>query len=201
MESDEITLWTRRLAEGDQLAALEIWEQYFQKLVHMAHRMLDRRARRAVDGEDVALSAIHSFCRGLAQGKFAELNDRTEIWRLLTAITAHKVSKEVRRHRTQKRGRGCVRGESIFEAQGGSSETIGLAQVMGREPTPQIAAIFSDTCRELLDDLDDDVLREIALLKMERYSNEEIAKELDCPLRTVERKLARIRAKWEKKIS
>jgi DNA-directed RNA polymerase specialized sigma24 family protein len=53
-----------------------------------------------------------------------------------------------------------------------------------------------DDCRTLLDALDDDQLRHIALLKLEGYTNQEIAVKLDCVERTVERKLERIRRKW-----
>jgi DNA-binding CsgD family transcriptional regulator len=36
----------------------------------------------------------------------------------------------------------------------------------------------------------------VALLKLEGHSNEEIARSLDCGLRTVERKLEVIRKRW-----
>ena len=36
----------------------------------------------------------------------------------------------------------------------------------------------------------------VALLKLEGHSNEEIARSLDCGLRTVERKLDVIRKRW-----
>jgi transposase len=42
----------------------------------------------------------------------------------------------------------------------------------------------------------DESLRVVALLKLEGHSNEEIAKSLDCGLRTVERKLEVIRKRW-----
>jgi len=43
----------------------------------------------------------------------------------------------------------------------------------------------------------DDLCRQIALLKLEGYTNKEIARELDdCTERTIERKLRRIRARW-----
>ena len=45
--------------------------------------------------------------------------------------------------------------------------------------------------------LNDPDLRQIALWKLEGHTNAEIAAQLDCTLRTVERKLERIRAYWE----
>ncbi len=44
--------------------------------------------------------------------------------------------------------------------------------------------------------LNDPGLRQIAFWKLEGYTNEEIAEKLECTLRTVERKLERIRAYW-----
>ena len=44
--------------------------------------------------------------------------------------------------------------------------------------------------------LSDPGLRQIALWKLEGYTNSEIAQQLECTLRTVERKLERIRAYW-----
>jgi DNA-directed RNA polymerase specialized sigma24 family protein len=47
-----------------------------------------------------------------------------------------------------------------------------------------------------LDRLDNEMLRTVALRKLEGYRNSEIAAQLDCATRTVERKLRRIRALW-----
>jgi DNA-directed RNA polymerase specialized sigma24 family protein len=55
----------------------------------------------------------------------------------------------------------------------------------------------ADECRRLLDLLPDPELRQIALWKVEGYTNEEIAARLDCVARTVERKVSRIRLLWK----
>jgi DNA-directed RNA polymerase specialized sigma24 family protein len=59
-----------------------------------------------------------------------------------------------------------------------------------------MASAVSEQCDRLLDLLDEETLRAIALWKFERYSNEEIAAKLECAVTTVERKLARIRKAW-----
>jgi DNA-directed RNA polymerase specialized sigma24 family protein len=53
---------------------------------------------------------------------------------------------------------------------------------------------------ELLDDpqLEDLKLRLVALMKMQGYTNVEIAAKLGCALRSVERKLRLIRTQWER---
>jgi DNA-directed RNA polymerase specialized sigma24 family protein len=67
----------------------------------------------------------------------------------------------------------------------------------GSEPTPEFAAMVAEEVRLLLCALDDDTLRRIATLKMEGFSNEEIAGDQRVALRTVERKLHLIRQIWE----
>ena len=52
-------------------------------------------------------------------------------------------------------------------------------------------------CRRLLDSLQEPGLRQIALWKVEGYTNEEIADRLDCVPRTIERKMSRIRLLWK----
>ena len=89
-----------------------------------------------------------------------------------------------------------MRGESVFAHEGSSSGNIGLDQVLGESPTPEIAAIMTETLEQLWERLGDDQLRTVAIHKMEGYSNEEIARMLDCSKRTVERKLERIARRW-----
>jgi DNA-directed RNA polymerase specialized sigma24 family protein len=69
--------------------------------------------------------------------------------------------------------------------------------VIGSEPDPAFAALLAEECQRLLERLDSDELREMALLKLEGYTAEEIAERLDCSLRTVHRRLALIRRTWE----
>src|SRR5207244_11198064 len=76
-----------------------------------------------------------------------------------------------------------------------------LAQVIGREPTPEFAVQVAETCQQLLDRLGSAELRAIALWKMEGYTTAEIAAKQDCAPRTLERKLQRIRSLWAKEIN
>ena len=71
-----------------------------------------------------------------------------------------------------------------------------LAQVVGNEPTPEFAAMVTEEYRRLFGSLGDESLQVVALLRLEGYSNEDIAASLDCGLRTVERKLDVIRKRW-----
>ena len=86
-----MTLWVKKLSDGNPNAAQAIWDKYFQRMADFARHKLDRLPQRVADEEDVALSAMHSFCRGAAAGRFPQLADRHDLWLLLVTITARKV--------------------------------------------------------------------------------------------------------------
>ena len=191
-----VTHWLGALKGGDAAAAQRLWERYFDRLVRLARAKLGAMPRGAADEEDVALSAFHSFCQGAARGRFPRLDDRDNLWRLLVTITARKALHQVRRQASQKRGGDRVPVGSAPAGGEDDADGAGLERVVGREPTPQFAAMVADECRRLLAALDDETLRQVALLRMEGYSDEEIAARVDCSLRTVSRKLALIRKAW-----
>ncbi len=143
----------------------------------------------------MALSAFDSFYDGMARGRFPDLADRDDLWRLLVTIAARKASDQNRWESQQKRGGGRVLHESDLMA-GPEPEMDVLAQIVGAEPSPEFAALVADECARRLQGLPDESLRQVALLKMEGYLNEEIATRLACGLRTVTRKLEVIRKAW-----
>jgi DNA-directed RNA polymerase specialized sigma24 family protein len=194
-----VTGWIDHLRAGDDVAARRLWERYFQELVRLARAKLRANPRGAFDEEDIALSAFESFCRGAEQGRFPRLDDRDNLWRLLVTITARKVVDQVERQCRQKRGGGRVQNEAALAGSDSEAGVGGLDQAAGREPTPEFAAMMADECRHLLAELGDEGLRQIALLRMEGYSDEEIASRLDCSVRTVGRKLKLIRDIWTRK--
>jgi ECF sigma factor len=71
-------------------------------------------------------------------------------------------------------------------------------EVLGREPSPDVAAEMAEAYRRLLDCLPDPELRSVAIWKMEGYSVEEMARRLDCSPRSVKRMTRLIRDLWEK---
>ena len=192
--SEIVSQWLLHLAEGDSDAAQKIWNGYFGKLVRLARRRLEGIPRRDADEEDVALSAMNSFYRGMAQHKFDAFHNRDDLWKLLVTITIRKATARRRSYFAQKRGGGHVRGESIFGRC--EDEQGGLANVLGTEPTPELAVGVAENCRLMLDQLQDETLRQIALWTLEGYRTREIATKLGCVRRTVERKLERIREIW-----
>jgi DNA-directed RNA polymerase specialized sigma24 family protein len=191
-----VTQWLTELKGDDPRAAQQaLWERYFQRLAALARKQLRDLPRRAVDEEDVVLSALDSFFRDARAGHFPLLTDRNSLWPLLVKITARKSCNERKHQRAKKRGGGRVRGESAF-ARCDQSDEAAIAQVVGETPTPEFVLEVTEECHRLLDLLDDESLRRIASLKLAGYTNSEIAQQLAVVERTVERKLGRIRQQW-----
>jgi len=193
-----ITHWIDELKAGDEAAAQPLWERYFARLVLLARAKLraTRRPSPVEDEEDAALSAFNSFCAGAARGRFPLLSDRDDLWRLLVVITARKACAQVQRRTRQKRGGGRVLEESAIPGGSADGSTAGFDIVAGSEPTPEFAAMVTEEYRRLLEALDDDSLRQVALDRMAGYTNDEIAERLGCALRTVARRIDLIRKIW-----
>src|ERR1700676_643566 len=107
MEPQEASVsgWLNQLQKGNvDRPVQELWERYFQRLMGLAKAKLGKLPKRVADEEDVALSAFDSFCQGVARGRFPQLNDRNDLWRILVTITARKAINLNRRHGRQKRG-------------------------------------------------------------------------------------------------
>jgi DNA-directed RNA polymerase specialized sigma24 family protein len=196
-EGGSVSRWIQALKEGDSAAAQNLWEGYFHRLVSLARAKLRGVVRRAEDEEDAALSAFDAFCRGAARGRYPQVADRDDLWRLLVVITARKASNLAGRERRLKRGGGAVRGDSALAGPAGADAGDGWERLVGDEPTPDFAAQAAEEYRRLLGRLDDDQLRAIAESKLEGCTNEEIASRLHCSRATVERRLGVIRRLWE----
>jgi hypothetical protein len=85
-----VTHGIRELQAGDRTAAQRLWERYFRQLVNVARRRLAGAPRQAADEEDVVLSTLDSFFRGVERDRYPQLHDRDDLWRLLVVLTERK---------------------------------------------------------------------------------------------------------------
>ncbi|MHC4176455.1 MAG: ECF-type sigma factor [Planctomycetota bacterium] len=195
-----ITHLVDELKKGSPAAAQGLWERYFPQLVRLARERLRAVPGRMADEEDIALSVMDRFCRAAQQGRFPDLADRDDLWRLLLTMTTHRAADLARHETCRRRGGSQVPGELGFRSAEMGSEELGPAGIIDDSPSPEFAAMMADECRRLLELLGDPQLRAIALTKMEGYDNQEIARQLNCSLRTVERRLKLIRDRWRQEI-
>jgi RNA polymerase sigma factor (sigma-70 family) len=179
--SQSITRLIRAVQDGSNSSVRPLLAAYFDRLVQLASKRLQNLPGLGGYDEDLALRSFHSVYQRLRDpARPLDLTSRDDLWRLLATRTISRAIDLIRRHRPAE-----VPGDQD------------VAQFLAREPTPEEAAEVADECRRLLDALPDPELRQIALWKVEGYTNEEIAARLDCVPRTVERKMSRIRLLWK----
>ncbi len=176
------------------VAARLVWGRYFSELLILARNHLSARIRSREDEEDVLQSMYKSFCARHRRGDF-DLANRDELWNLLVQITLRKARNTAKRHLREKRD---VRREQAETGQDELEQPAGtlLDQIDSDGPTPAEAALLNEALERRFELLHDPGLRQIALWKLEGYTNQEIARQLNCALRTVQRKLERIQAYW-----
>jgi RNA polymerase sigma-70 factor, ECF subfamily len=186
-----VTNW---LLGYDDEAARRIWERYVHRLLALAGQDLGRSVQVRIGPEDVVQSAFGSYFRRRAG---YELADRDELWSLLVTITLNKVRNANRHHRRQKRD--VRRTQSIGEVGGLEGGGCVFDPRRDKDPTPEEAAALAEEVNLRLHELEaagEPDLRQIAQLKLEGYSNREIAESLGLVERSIERKLGRIRKRW-----
>lgn len=194
-----VSQWIADLKGGNGDAARAIWRRYFGRLASVARRRLGKFPRRVFDEEDIALSVLDTLCRGVEAGRFPDLLDRNDLWSLLLVITKRKTIDNKRWQTRSKRGGSHSTPESSLDDTRTNQSTT-LDAVIGEEPTPDFVVALREEHERLMALLRDDMLRDVARLKMEGHSSEEIAERLQLSVRSVQRKLQLIQTSWEQEL-
>jgi RNA polymerase sigma factor (sigma-70 family) len=178
-----------RWREGDQGAAGEIFGRYAERLLALARSRLSAKLSRHIDPEDVVQSACRSFFVGARDGRYV-LKRSGDLWRLLVAITVHKLQHQLERRTAGKR---ALARESSQDD--GRNRT--MAETVAREPTPAEATALADMVENLLRPLEP-LERQIVTLRLDGYSLEEIAQQIRRSERTVRRVLEQCKESLQK---
>jgi len=174
--------------------AERIWQGFFPRLMRFAKSRIASFQTGAFDEEDIALSAIKSFFRCMEAGKYPTLEGDDELWRLLVTITSRKITAQLRRQMAAKRAKEHT--ESVFGDVNDDSIAPGLAQVMDERNLPESTSAVIDACEEMLTLLTNEMVKRTAIMRLEGYSNEEIAVELECSVARVKQRVARAKQIW-----
>ncbi|MCL2745259.1 MAG: ECF-type sigma factor [Planctomycetaceae bacterium] len=194
--TERFTHWLPALHQGDEQVANRLWQEYFMKIVRLAKRHMSGVRLRAADEEDVALSAMNSFCQ-MARNRDEPIADSAELWKLLATIVKRKVIKERKRQGTAKRQEHRLAGESGVSPMRSGQEKdacIGLARIHGHEPSPELAVELAETWERIMSLPD---AEEIVPLKSVGYTTSEIAEKLGCSTRTIQRRIEKIETEWD----
>ncbi len=187
-----VTRWLRELRSGDDAAASRLWEFLRKRLLVVSRNAIERgRPQSTYDEDDVAQSAYYSLCSAIQAGRYEELEDRDQLWKLLTVIAVNKVKNRVRNGARIRRG-----GQDNHVANGDPH----LQNLISSNLPVDDDVMMQEECERLLSLLQQDELKQVAVLKVEGYTNVEIADHLMCSRRSVQRRLNLIRDVWASEI-
>jgi len=179
-----------RWRAGDQQAATELFQRYATRLIALAGSRLPAKLAHRLDPEDVVQSAYRSFFADARAGRF-ELRRGGDLWRLLAAITLHKLSRQLRRNATEKRS---VAREQSF----GSEDSLHALKPgqQGHGASPLAAAMFADEVEKVMSGLKP-LHRRMFDLRLQGYTIEEIAVQTQRSERRVYRILEELKQQLE----
>jgi RNA polymerase sigma factor (sigma-70 family) len=172
-----------RYRDGDDLAAEALFARYFDRLTFLARSRLSPRLASRTDPEDIVLSVYRSFFIDTRAGRFA-LRRGGDLWRLLASMTKHKLLRQVRHHRAERRS-------VDLERPLDQADEAGFF-IRGQEPTPEDAVALADELEWVVSRLDL-FGRRVLELRMQGAQLSEIAEDTGRSQRTVRRALDQIR--------
>ncbi len=188
-DASSVSDWIERFREnGNEIAALKLWDRINPRIRELSRRWI-RKVGLPVsfDEDDVTVSVFATFCDRLRSGQLPELNDRDGLWRLLIVMTARKANDYAKTARAQKRTNGIENPDVSLHA---------ISELRDTQLEPSIEVMMEEQCQTMLKALGDPVLESVVLLKLEGYSNVEIAERLKYSRRTIQRMLELVKDIW-----
>ena len=147
MNESSLELVARWRERGDERAAEELFHRYERRLLALARNRMSPKMARRFDADDPVQSAFRSFFVRIRDGRMP-VEAGCDLWRLLAAITMHKVLKQVEHHRAGRRT--LDQEESLGAGDGPTALTL---EALAHEPTPQQEAILQEEKQQAFDRL------------------------------------------------
>lgn len=179
-----VSLLIARLKEGDEGALARLHQRYWPALVNLGRARLRGAPIRAADEEDVAQKAFVGFYDSVRNNRVPDLSNRHELLALLSHIVACKALNEIKREMAKKRGGGQAHSDLL------------LGALTTDDASPSQQAILNDSYQYYLNSLPEN-LRAVAERNLAGLTNREISDELGVSERTVERKMALLKTRWQ----
>jgi DNA-directed RNA polymerase specialized sigma24 family protein len=171
-------------------AARQLWLRFSARLAAEVRRRLDPRILRRAGLDDLLQSLFASFFAA-PPGPGGPPRSRAELWRLLVHFTMCKVANVADHHRA--RCRDFRRERSLAEIMTGVGGSQPFEPQDHRGFDPADEAVARIEFARLLDALPAD-LREVFVMRLDGYTNAQIAAQIGRVERTVELKMRTIRA-------
>ena len=188
MDAEIDRLLLERLGNGDSKAAHEIVHAYAARMAGLCRGRIAERMSRRIDPEDVVQSAFRSFFRRAADGNYS-LDDGQPLWNLLATITINKLRHRREFHLALKRSVEHEQSISAWDALAGNPADDETA-----------ANLLLEELKAVLEEFEPKQ-REIAAMKLDGHTNDEIAAATGRTDRTVRRVLERVWKQLEERAS
>ena len=166
-----------RVRSGDDAAETLVFRRFVHRLIALAARQFDSWMHEQADVENVVLSAYKSFFLRNQREDY-DLAGWDALWSLLVVITVHKCTKRRKHLRAARRDMA----RQVPWSERDDRETW----LPDRAPTPDEAAILTDTVETLFQSMTPDD-RPIVEQILMGYTAREVAAQLGCSERTVRR--------------
>jgi len=172
-------------------ASRALFERFSRRLIGLARHHLGAKLQHKVDPEDVVQSVYKSFFLRYGDGALAA-EGWEGLWGLLTLITLRKCADRARYYQADRRD--VAREETAAR---GDEELPSWQTAVGREPTPDQAAVLAETVELLLGRLDEEE-RHMMEMSLQGFSTQEISEQTGRAERSVRRLRERVRKHLER---
>jgi RNA polymerase sigma-70 factor (ECF subfamily) len=141
-----------RIRAGDNEAAAELVRRYEEAIRREVRlRLRDARLRRVLESLDICQSVLGSFFVRVAAGQY-DLNDPTDLLKLLIKMARNKVVSAARRHQSQRRDHRRIAADGSAELKEAASALPGPSTVIERKDLLQeFRHRLNDEERQLMD--------------------------------------------------
>ncbi len=178
-----------RWRNGDEQAATELYRRFVQSVLQVASSHIGNRLKSRVDEGDVVQTVFRTFFKRaklVEEGKRFEFQEDEDLWKVLVTITLNKTRTLSQKHQAQKRD---ARREQSLDAH---HYSVDHASQLARNANPEDAVVLTDIVESLTSVLKPQHA-EIFRLRLEEYTLDEIAAQLQVNEKTVRRAMVQIR--------
>jgi RNA polymerase sigma factor (sigma-70 family) len=202
----------RRMAAGDVDALHDLWDRHAGKMLRAASKLIRRLKfdEADLDAAGAVDLALFTICLAANRGKLDSLRDSDDFWRYFARILKGVIKDANDRRMARRRGgpglrdlgddpRGRQSAQPARHPPGRRIQRVdaGLDSFQSADPSTEDLVMAQDSYEAFAQRLESPLLRMILRYKFEEWTNIEIAAYLEISLSSVERKLVRIREKYE----
>jgi DNA-directed RNA polymerase specialized sigma24 family protein len=184
---DSVRMLLAQVKSGNTTDAVAgLWHRFYPRLVEFAQQRLHGNQFALQDADDLATNTFYAFYLGATVGAFKDLKTREDVWQIMQMIASRKAAELARNEHCRKRG--------------GMRQRVSMPPIAFSGPSGVQLVTDEDQLEHLLALLPDEAHQHVALMKIGRFTEEQIAVHLDMPPCQVGRMLDLIRKSWAEEL-